>query len=510
MEETKWMIVITTSLFLLTFLILLKLTQKKQSNHKNLPPSPPSLPLIGHLHLIKQPLHRSLHNLTNTYGHVFFLRFGTRNVLVVSSPSAVEECLSNNDITFANRSVTLAGKYLNYNNTTLGFSSYGELWRKLRRLTTMELFSTNRVAMFAKVREEEVKFLIKQIFEGCKGEIMSKVDLKTKTLELSFNTMLRVISGKRYYGEDDDDALEGKEFQVLINEYIELLGSGSLNDYFPILKWIDFQGMKKKMVKFMKKMDSFLQKLVDEKRRNWSNEQRNMTLIDVMLDLQQKEPEFYTEEIVKGVILVMLVAGSETSARTMEWAFSLLLNHPEIMSKVTEEINTCMDKDHLMNESDASKLKYLQNVITETLRLYPVTPLLIPHESSNDCKVCGYDIPRGTILLVNLWTLHRDPNLWVDPTSFVPERFEEIELVSEIYYNMIPFGAGRRACPGSVLAKRFMANAIASLIQCFEWERIGNEELDMTEGVGITMPKLEPLIALCRPRQDMVRVLSNI
>ncbi|KAI5387942.1 hypothetical protein KIW84_073870 [Lathyrus oleraceus] len=507
MEETKWMI--PTSLFLLTFLILLKLTQKKQSNNKKLPPSPPSLPLIGHLHLIKQPLHRSLHNLTNTYGHIFFLQFGTRNVLVVSSPSAVEECLSNNDITFANRSVTLAGKYLNYNNTTLGFSSYGELWRKLRRLTTMELFSNNRLAMFTKVREDEVKFLIKQIFEGCKGEIMSKVDLKTKTLELSFNTMLRVISGKRYYGEDDDAALEGKEFQILMNEYIELLGSGNLNDFFAILEWIDFQGKKKKMVKLMKKMDSFLQKLVDEKRRNWSNDQRNMTLIDVMLDLQQKEPEFYTEEIVKGVVLVMLVAGSETSATAMEWAFSLLLSHPEIMKKVREEINTIIHQNQLMNESDASKLKYLQNVIMETLRLYPVAPLLIPHESSNNCNVCGFDIPKGTMLLVNLWTLHRDPNLWVDPTRFVPERFKERELDSEIY-TMIPFGVGRRACPGSVLAKRFMANAIASLIQCFEWERIGNEEIDMAEGIGLTMPKVEPLVALCKPRQAMVKVLSNI
>ncbi|CAK8576954.1 unnamed protein product [Lathyrus sativus] len=506
MEETKW--IIPTSLFLLTFLILLKLTQKKQSNHKNLPPSPPSLPLIGHLHLIKQPLHRSLHNLANTYGHVFFIHVGTRNILVVSSPSAVEECLSNNDLTFANRSVTLAGKYLNYNNTTLGFSSYGDIWRKLRRLTTMELFSANRLAMFTKVREDEVKLLIKQIFEGCKGEIMSKVDLKTKTLELSFNIMLRVISGKRYYGEDDV-ALGGKEFQILMNEYIELLGSGNLNDFFAILEWIDFQGKKKKMVKLMKKMDSFLQKLVDEKRRNWSNDQRNMTLIDVMLDLQQKEPEFYTEEIVKGVILVMLVAGSETSATTMEWAFSLLLNHPEIMNKVREEINTCMHQDRLMNESGASKLTYLQNVIMETLRLYPVAPLLIPHESSNDCNVCGFDIPKGTMLLVNLWTLHRDPNLWVNPTRFVPERFEERELDSEIY-TMIPFGVGRRACPGSVLAKRFMANAIASLIQCFEWKRIGNEEIDMAEGIGLTMPKVEPLVALCRPRQVMVKVLSDI
>ncbi|CAL5212706.1 unnamed protein product [Lathyrus oleraceus] len=162
-----------------------------------------------------------------------------------------------------------------------------------------------------------------------------------------------------------------------------------------------------------------------------------------------------------------------------------------------------------MNESEASKLKYLQNVIMETLRLYPVAPLLIPHESSNDCNVCGFDIPKGTMLLVNLWTLHRDPNLWVDPTRFVPERFKERELDSEIY-TMIPFGVGRRACPGSVLAKRFMANAIASLIQCFEWERIGNEEIDMAEGIGLTMPKVEPLVALCKPRQYMVKVLSNI
>lgn len=229
-------------------------------------------------------------------------------MLVVSSPSAVEECLSKNDITFANRtSHTLAGKYLNYNNTALGFSPYGELHRKLRRLTTTELFSTNRLAMFTEVREEEVQLLVKQIFEGCKGELyLSKVDLKKKCLELSFNIMLRVISGKRYYGEDAV-ALEAKEFQILMNEYVELLGNGNLNDCFPILKWIDFQGKKEKMINLMKKMDAFLQKLLDEKRRNWCNDQKNMTLIDVMLDLQQKEPEFYTHEIVKGVVLVSII-----------------------------------------------------------------------------------------------------------------------------------------------------------------------------------------------------------
>lgn len=432
----------------------------------------------------------------------------------MSSPSAVEECFTKNDITFANRPQTLAAKHLNYNKTTIGVASYGHYWRNLRRLTTVELFSTTRLAMLTSVRVEEVQLMVKQLFEECKGRQQIMIDLRARLLEVSFNIMLRMISGKRYYGKHAI-AQEGKEFQILMKEFVELLGSGNLNDFFPLLQWVDFGGVEKKMVKLMKKMDSFLQKLLDEHctRRNVMSEEekerrKSMTLIDVMLDLQQTEPEFYTHETVKGVILAMLVAGSETSATTMEWAFSLLLNHPKKMNKVKEEIDTYVGQDQMLNGLDTTKLKYLQNVITETLRLYPVAPLLLPHESSNDCKVCGFDIPRGTMLLVNLWTLHRDANLWVDPAMFVPERFEGEE--ADEVYNMIPFGIGRRACPGAVLAKRVMGHALGTLIQCFEWERIGHQEIDMTEGIGLTMPKLEPLVALCRPRQSMIKVLSNI
>ena len=303
-EAAGWLI--PTSIFLLLFLFLSKFILQRNANHTKLPHSPPALPLIGHLHLIKQPLHRSLHKLTEKYGHMIFLQLGTRKVLVVSSPSAVEECFTKNDITFANRPHTLAGKHLNYNSKTLGFSSYGDHWRNLRRLTTLELLSTNRLAMFARVREEEVKLLVKQLFEECIGD-MSKVELRPRFLELSFNIMLRMITGKRYYGKSAV-AEEGKEFQTLMKEFSELNASGNLHDFLPILQWVDFQGMKKKMVKMMKKVDGFFQNLLDEHQRNRStsagNDQRNTTLIDVMLDLQQTEPEFYTHETVKGVILV--------------------------------------------------------------------------------------------------------------------------------------------------------------------------------------------------------------
>ncbi|MED6213474.1 hypothetical protein PIB30_093797 [Stylosanthes scabra] len=517
MEEARnWLI--PTSVFILFFLLHLSkyILHQIHGKHKKLPPSPPSLPIIGHLHLIKQPLQRSFHSLAQKYGHMVFLKLGTRKVLVVSSPAAVEECLTkSNDIIFANRPKTLSSKNLNYDSKTIGFASYGDHWRNLRRLTTLELFSTNRLAMLESVREEEVQFLVKQLFQECSnaGQTQkSKVEVRPKIVGVAFNMMLRMISGKRYYGTDIDE--EGKEFQTLMKEFTAIQGA-SINDFIPILKLIDFQGVEKKMVELMKRADSFFQKLIDEHRRNYesvSNESKmKKNMIDVMLELQQKEPQFYTDETVKGVILAMLIAGSETSAITMEWAVSLLLNNPQKMKKLQHEIETHAGHDQLLNESNAAKIKYLQNVITETLRIYPVAPLLIPHESSTDCKVCCYDIPKGTMLFVNLWTLQRDPNLWTNPLEFVPERFEGgDDGGGEVCYNMIPFGAGRRACPGAGLAKRVMGHVLGALIQCFDWEKIEDGEVDMTEGIGLSLPKAEPLVAFCKPRQEMINILSDI
>ena len=304
MEEAGW--VIPTAIFLLLFsLFLSTFTLKRQhAKHKNLPPIPPALPFIGHLHLIQEPHHRSLHNLIEKYGQILLLKLGTSNVLVVSSPSAVEECFTKNDITFANRPYTLAAKHLNYNQRTVGFARYGDHWRNLRRLIALELFST----MFARIREEEVQLLVKQIYEECVEKEVSKADLKTRLVDFSFNVMLRMISRKRYYGKHVV-AEGGKGFQVLIREFTELEGSANLNDFFPVLRWVNFQGLEKRMVESMRNLDRFLQKLLDKHRRNRSSSagdhnQRSMTLIDVMLHLRETEPEFSTDENMKGVILV--------------------------------------------------------------------------------------------------------------------------------------------------------------------------------------------------------------
>lgn len=316
MEATPWL---NLGILVVVLCVLAaKFTFRRLGNPKNLPPTPPARPIIGHLHLLKQPVHQTLHELSLRYGDILFLRYGTRRVLVISSPSAVEECFTKNDVIFANRPLSLAGKHLNYNSSTMGFSSYGDHWRNLRRLTTIELFSSSRVAMFSDIRAEEVRLLIKQLFQDSRRE-SATVALTSKFLELTFNNVMRMIAGKRYYGKVVRDE-EGELLQEIIKEMEALRGSSNLNDYFPVLQWVDYQGVEKKMMRLMKKMDRFLQDLIEEHRKARSDssssssenlsdaykQKKDTTLIDVMLSLKETEPEFYTDQTIKGVILVSM------------------------------------------------------------------------------------------------------------------------------------------------------------------------------------------------------------
>ncbi|KAK8552007.1 hypothetical protein V6N13_120440 [Hibiscus sabdariffa] len=450
------------------FVLVLKSILQNRRTRRNLPPSPPALPIIGHLHLLKQQPHRTLDQLSQKYGPVLLLQFGNRKVLIVSSVSAVEECFTKNDIIFANRPRLLAGKYINYNYTAMGFAPYGDYWRNIRRLTTMELFTASRLAMSATIRQDEVRLLLKELFLAS-AEKPAKVKLTSKLIEVVFNIVLRMIAGKRYYGKDAVDK-EAEEYRDIMRGIVEINGSTNWNDFLPVLRWVDFRGLERKMKKFSNKLDKFLQSLLQEHKgmreedlthrslgssdSDAGNKGTKSTLIDVMLTLQQTEPDFYTDETIKAVIMGTLAAGTETSSSTLEWIISLLLNHPEVMHKASDEIATKVGRDRLLDETDLPKLNYLQSIISETLRLFPPVPLLVPHESSEDSVVCGYNVPRGTMLLVNAWKIHRDPNLWEDATKFKPERFEGREEGEG--YKLLPFGFGRRACPGAVLGRKLL------------------------------------------------------
>ncbi|TXG59355.1 hypothetical protein EZV62_013928 [Acer yangbiense] len=286
----------------------------------------------------------------------------------------------------------------------------------------------------------------------------AKVELRPMFSELSFNIIMRMMTGKRYYGSKDGGE-EGKEFRELIEEMFEYAGASNPADFLPILKWFDYQGHVKRAVSIGKKMDSFLQGLIDEHRNAAAEESRN-TMISHLLVLQQSQPDYYTDEIIKG--LVILLGATDTSAATLEWTMSNLLNHP--------------------------------------------SPLMIPHLSLDDCTVEGYYIPGDTMLIVNAWAIQRDPKNWDDPTSFKPERFESGESMG---YKFMPFGRGRRACPGEGMAQRVLGLTSGLLIQCFDWTRVDDKEVYMRDGKGLTMPRVVPLEAMCKARPIFNKAFSK-
>ncbi|KAI3451969.1 hypothetical protein Pfo_008634 [Paulownia fortunei] len=485
-----------TSLALCFIFLILKHFSRKQYH---LPPSPaPAVPIFGHLHLLKQPLHRTFHRFSQIHGPIFSLKLGVRRVVVVSSPNLVEECFTINDIAFSNRPWVLVDKYIGYNHTTMAGARYGHQWRSLRRLGAQEVLSSARLNAFSQIRQDEVRRTLQSLIYRNES---AKVELRPKLFELIFNIITRVLAGKRYSSEEKGNEKLGEQFREMISEVFKHAQSSNPEDFLPFLRWVDYRGLKKRLAALGKKLDDFYQGLLEEHRQ----EKRN-TMIGHLLSLQESEPEFYTDQTIKGFMTNMIIAGTDTSVATIEWAMSLLLNHPDVLQKAKLELDSQVGHQRLLEEQDLPNLHYLRNIIFETFRMFPPGPLGVPRESSADCKVGGYDVPRGTILLVNSWAIHRDPEVWDEPTSFKPERFEGREVETQ---TLMPFGMGRRTCPGAGLGQRMVGLALGSLIQCFEWERVVLEEVDLAEGVGLTMPKLKPLEAMCRPREIMLKVLQE-
>ncbi|KAL9386010.1 hypothetical protein Peur_023020 [Populus x canadensis] len=497
----------TLFLYFPVFLALYIISTHFLNRIRNFPPSPlPSLPIIGHLYLLKKPLYRTLSKISDKHGPVILLQLGSRRLLVVSSPSIAEECFTKNDVVFANRPRLLIAKHLAYNSTSLVWAPYGDHWRNLRKIVSIEVLSAYRLQMLSAIRLEEVKSMVCVLFRNQN----QFADMRTVFFELTLNIVMRMIAGKRYYGENVSDVEEAKRFRAIHAESFLLGGKTIIGDYIP---WIKSKKMEKRLIECNLKRDSFLQCLIEEQRRKILEGdccgEKKRSLIQVLLSLQETEPEYYTDDIIKGLVVVILLAGTHTSSTTMEWALSLLLNNPEVLEKAKREIDERIGHDRLMDEADLAQLPYLHSILNETLRMYPAAPLLVPHESSEECLVGGFRIPRGTMLFVNAWAIQNDPKIWPDPANFRPERFDNPEVARD-GFKLMPFGYGRRSCPGEGMALRVMGLALGSLLQCFEWQKIGDKMVDMTEASGFTVPKAKPLKVICRPRPDMLRHLSQI
>ncbi|KAL5544044.1 hypothetical protein UlMin_007828 [Ulmus minor] len=491
-------------LFLLLIPFCLLISKMKQNRNKNgeakgLPPGPMKLPLIGNLHQLGNLPHRSLQVLAEQHGPIMFLKLGSIPTLVVSSADIAREIFKTYDVIFSERPVLYAAKKLSYNCSAMSFSPYGEYWREIKKIMMLELLGGKRVRTFQAVRDEEVGVLIEKI--ACSSD--NNVNLSELTLSLSNSVICRVAFGKKYDEDGDEEDVNGRKsrFQEILQETQELLGGFCLSDFFPSLSWINkFNGLEARLDKCFRELDSFYDKVIEEHldlKRVKDDEEEDF--VDVLLRVQ-KDPNktiSLTNDQIKGVITDIFIAGTDTSAATLGWIMAELIKNPSAMKRAQDEVRTIAKGKGKVEESDLSKLKYLKSVIKEGFRLHPPVPLLVPRETTESFRIKGYLIPPKTRVFVNAKMIGNDPKFWENPNEFKPERFLESSVdYKGQHFELLPFGAGRRRCPGLNFAELLVELALANLLCRFDWKLpngVEREDLDMEEAFGLTMHKRVPL-----------------
>ncbi|XP_031479161.1 cytochrome P450 CYP82D47-like [Nymphaea colorata] len=494
----------------LALVFLYHIWPKRKGETKRRPTEPGGAwPVVGHLRLLTgtTPLHRTLAALSEKHGPLFTLRLGQMRALVVGSMDLAKECFTTNDQAFASRPPLESSKCLGYGCAMLGLAPYGPYWREVRKITTIELLSNRRLDLLKHIRVEEVGSLVEALYRSCAGDY--SVDINRLFSNLSMNIVLRMVAGKRYFnldGEENDG--DEEEFRKVISEFFHLLGVLTVSDAIPCLEWLDVGGHLKDMKRVKKKMDGFASAWLAEHRRERKSGRRDTErdFIDVLIKEVEDDhlsKKHQTDTIIEATAMSLVAAGTDTTSVTLEWALSAMLNNRQVLEKAKEELDCKVGRERQVEESDIKNLAYLQAILKETMRLYPAVPLLVPHQSIEPIHLGGYHIPTGTTLFVNTWKIHRDPMLWTDPEEFRPERFltsdKEIGFGGQNFAFM-PFGMGRRMCPGWTMALQVLHLTLARLLQSFEWSMPMDEPVDMTEGFGLTMPKAAPLKVRLTPR----------
>lgn len=506
--------------FLGTVCLVVLQQLRRRRGKAPLPPGPQPLPIVGNMGMMDQLTHRGLAALAETYGGLLHLRLGRLHAFAVSTPEYAREVLQAQDGAFSNRPATAAIAYLTYDRADMAFAHYGPFWRQMRKLCVMKLFSRRRAETWAAVRDE-CAALVRAVAVGG-GSGGEAVNLGELIFSLTKNVTFRAAFGTR-------DGEGQEEFIAILQEFSKLFGAFNVGDFLPWLGWMDLQGINRRLRAARSALDRFIDKIIDEHvRRGKSPDDADADMVDDMLaffveatpgkatgaaaaadggdDLHNTLR--LTRDNIKAIIMDVMFGGTETVASAIEWAMAEMMHSPDDLRRVQQELADVVGLDRNVSESDLDRLPFLRCVIKETLRLHPPIPLLL-HETADDCVVAGYSVPRGSRVMVNVWAIGRHRASWKDADAFRPSRFAapEGEAAGLDFkggcFEFLPFGSGRRSCPGMALGLYALELAVAQLAHGFNWslpDGMKPSEMDMGDIFGLTAPRATRLYAVPTPR----------
>ncbi|VAH35743.1 unnamed protein product [Triticum turgidum subsp. durum] len=479
MELSTATLLLSISVASLAILASLLSRKSAPSSKRRRPPGPRCLPFIGSLlHLLTSEPQVALRDLAKKHGPVMYLRLGHVDTVVISSPAAAQEVLRDNNLTFASRPSLVATEILCYGNTDIAFAPYGAYWRTLRKICMVELLSARKVRQFAPIRDTEILSLVTNVRAAARGG-------------------------------------EPEQFLSAIGVALEYSGGFCVGDLFPSLWFVDVvTGVRRRLWRAHRVLDAVFEKIItrcearrEEKKSTATTGGGDDDLLSVMLRIKDEDGlEFpISTTNIKAVIVDMFTGGTETTSSAAEWIMSELMRSPEVMAKAQAEVRrTFGNKNPRDHESLIEGLCYTRMVVKEGLRLHPVLPLVLPRVCRETCDVGGFEVTEGTRVLVNVWAIGRSAEHWQDAEVFRPERFADSTATdyTGTRYEYLPFGSGRRMCPGGNFAMATLELTVARLLYYFDWSLpngIRPEELDMDMIVGATARRRNQLHLIAVP-----------
>ncbi|KAF8688284.1 hypothetical protein HU200_042337 [Digitaria exilis] len=477
------------------------------NKRRNLPPGPRPLPLIGNLLSLGKLPHRSLARLANRHGHdLMTIRLGTVTTIVASSADAARDVLHRHDAAFSGRFL-FDGTHVfaHYTHSVVWLPATSPRWRALRKVCSGELFAPHRLDVNGSLRGDKVEELVSHVAR------LASEGKHVRVGRLAFVTALNLLSSTIFSTDlvSLDDRLGlGREFKDVLAELNYTVGLPNLSDFYSELARLDPQGIRRRIEGLFRRLHAMINDQIEKRLRERavtgeSSTQKNF--LDVLLDYRNADDgRGFERQTILSLLSDFFSAGTDTSSATVEWVMAELLLNPSCMARARKELDQVVGSKQVIEESDIGQLKYLQAIVKETFRLHPPAPLLLPHLAGTATQVRGYTVPKGARLLVNVWAIGHDARVWPEPEKFMPERFLEKEVdFKGRDFELIPFGSGRRMCPGSPLAMRMVHLMLASLLHRFHWSLPTDVEkngvLNMDERLGLNLAMATPLQAIATP-----------
>ncbi|PWA78285.1 cytochrome P450 [Artemisia annua] len=487
------------TLVLLWYKWMLTYTTKGKNR---LPPGPYGLPVIGYLPFLGSNLHERFTEMAKKYGPIFSLQLGCKLHVVVNSIDLAKVVARDRDHTFANRSPPIAVLEVTYGGVDVAWSNNTAHWRNMRKLLVSQVLSSTNLTAGQSFRTHEVRKTVNEVY----NKIGKKVDINEIAFKTEVNVVTSMLWGRSKSSAVKDYSCFEGEFREVEDKIMALLVAPNISDFLPVLSWFDLQGIKREMKKQFKYLDRILDTIIKERieetsskiKRPGVEEDGKKDFLQILLELKDQKdcPKSFSIDHIKALLVDVVIAATDTTSTMVEWVMTEILHNPGVMKKVQDELTEVIGVK-IVEESDLPKLTYLHAVVKETFRLHPPLPLLIQRCPDESCMIAGYTIPKGTIMYMNIWAIHRDPKNWPNPLEFKPERFLNSKWdYTGSNFKFLPFGSGRRICPGILLGEKMLMYILASLLHSFEWHLPKDEELELSDVFGLVTKKKNPLIAI--------------